>query len=205
MAVNQRGDIRWFSPDPRAVIPLDTRFHVPHGLQRTLRKGRFEITVNHDFGAVIEACSTAHGATWISREIQRSYGELHRLGFAHSVSGSTKTRGRPLRRHARRSVLASMLIGRRRIKVALVAPVERLRSVVSPAGHNGPRHLCSSELKSRAQNTCCLLKQALQLIAAFDGAHRTGLLQAGRPPYGAPSPGASQFLCRAVAPNARPC
>src|SRR5687767_7206346 len=85
MAVNQRGDIRWFSPDPRAVIPLDTRFHVPHGLQRTLRKAKFEISVNHDFGAVIEACSTAHGKTWISREIQRSYGELHRLGFAHSV------------------------------------------------------------------------------------------------------------------------
>jgi leucyl/phenylalanyl-tRNA--protein transferase len=85
MAVNKRGDIRWFSPDPRAVIPLDERFRIPHGLQRVLKKGRFEITLNQEFPAVIAACATAHGETWISKAIIRSYTELHRLGFAHSV------------------------------------------------------------------------------------------------------------------------
>ena len=44
MAVNQRGDIRWFSPDPRAIIPLDDRFHIPHGLKRVLKKNPFEVT-----------------------------------------------------------------------------------------------------------------------------------------------------------------
>ena len=85
MAVNKRGDIRWFSPDPRGVIPLDERFHIPHGLRRVLKKTPFTITINQDFLAVIEACSVAHGETWISKEIIRSYCDLHEGGFAHSV------------------------------------------------------------------------------------------------------------------------
>ena len=85
MAVNKRGDIRWFSPDPRGVIPLDERFHIPHGLRRALKKTPFTITINQDFLAVIAACSVSHGETWISKEIIRSYCELHEGGFAHSV------------------------------------------------------------------------------------------------------------------------
>jgi leucyl/phenylalanyl-tRNA--protein transferase len=85
MAVNKRGDIGWFSPDPRALIPIDERFHISRGLRRTLRKNRFSITSDHDFEAVINACATAHGETWISAEIVRSYRELHRAGHAHSV------------------------------------------------------------------------------------------------------------------------
>jgi leucyl/phenylalanyl-tRNA---protein transferase len=92
MAVNDRGDIAWFSPDPRAIIPLDDRFHIPHGLRRVLKKGQFEIAVDQDFGAVIRACATSHGKTWISREIIRSYCRLHREGHAHSVEA--RIRGR---------------------------------------------------------------------------------------------------------------
>src|SRR5437667_11877931 len=73
MAVNPRGDIGWFSPDPRAIIPLDERFHIPHGLRRALKKGKFEITFDTEFEAVIHACSVSHGATWISEEIIRGY------------------------------------------------------------------------------------------------------------------------------------
>ncbi len=85
MAIDAKGTIGWFSPDPRAIIPLDDRFHIPHGLQRTLRKGRFTVTANRDFSAVIAACSTAHGETWISGDIIRVYTELHRARQAHSV------------------------------------------------------------------------------------------------------------------------
>jgi leucyl/phenylalanyl-tRNA---protein transferase len=85
MAVNQRGDIGWFSPDPRALIPLDKKFHISHGLKRVLKKGVFEVTFDTDFEAVICACSQTHGDTWISKEIIRSYGQLHREGYAHSV------------------------------------------------------------------------------------------------------------------------
>ena len=85
MAINKEGHIGWFAPDPRALIPLDDRFHVPHGLKRTLRKPGFEITIDTDFERVIRACATAHGDTWISKEIIVNYCELHRLGYAHSV------------------------------------------------------------------------------------------------------------------------
>ena len=46
------GEIRWFSPDPRTIIPLET-FHVPHGLRRTLKKNRFEIRIDTAFDAVM--------------------------------------------------------------------------------------------------------------------------------------------------------
>lgn len=85
MAVNARGDIRWFAPDPRGIIPIDDRFHIPHGLKRTLKKEPFTIKVDQAFAEVIRHCSTAHGETWISAEIIRAYCELHALGFAHSV------------------------------------------------------------------------------------------------------------------------
>lgn len=85
MAVNEDGEIAWFSPDPRAIIPLDERFHISHGLKRVLKQHKFEITFDTDFGAVIRSCAKAHGSTWISKEIIHSYSQLHKLGFAHSV------------------------------------------------------------------------------------------------------------------------
>ena len=33
----ENGKIEWFSPDPRAIIPLG-EFHVPHGLRRASQK-----------------------------------------------------------------------------------------------------------------------------------------------------------------------
>lgn len=83
MAMEQ-GEIAWFSPDPRAIIPLDERFHVPHGLKRALRKGAFRIGINSAFERVMRACAERE-ETWINGEIIESYCELHRLGFAHSV------------------------------------------------------------------------------------------------------------------------
>jgi leucyl/phenylalanyl-tRNA--protein transferase len=78
------GEIGWFSPDPRAVIPLDEQFHVPHGLRRTLKKNAFEIRVDTAFHRVIAACARRK-ETWINREILESYRNLHELGHAHSV------------------------------------------------------------------------------------------------------------------------
>jgi leucyl/phenylalanyl-tRNA--protein transferase len=78
------GEIGWFSPDPRAIIPLDEGFHVPHGLKRVLSRGEFELRVNHCFEPVMRACA-GREETWITGEIIESYCELHRRGFAHSV------------------------------------------------------------------------------------------------------------------------
>jgi leucyl/phenylalanyl-tRNA---protein transferase len=86
MAVDARGTIGWFAPDPRAIIPLNHRFHIPHGLRRALHKNKFTITFNTEFEPVIRACATVRDTgNWISEEIIASYTALHRLGHAHSV------------------------------------------------------------------------------------------------------------------------
>jgi leucyl/phenylalanyl-tRNA---protein transferase len=75
--------IAWFSPDPRAIIPLED-FHVPHALRRIARKKIFEIKIDNRFGEVIRACAKRKD-TWINAEIIESYEQLHARGFAHSV------------------------------------------------------------------------------------------------------------------------
>ncbi len=77
------GSIHWFSPDPRAIIPLDG-FKVGHGLRRTLAKEKFQIRINHAFAKVIRACAD-RDETWITPKIIASYEHLHDLGCAHSV------------------------------------------------------------------------------------------------------------------------
>jgi leucyl/phenylalanyl-tRNA--protein transferase len=75
--------IEWFSPDPRAILPLD-KFHVPHTLRRTLKKELFEVQIDRRFAEVIRACAKRND-TWINRQIIESYERLHKLGYAHSV------------------------------------------------------------------------------------------------------------------------
>jgi leucyl/phenylalanyl-tRNA--protein transferase len=77
------GEIEWFSPDPRGVLPL-AEFHVPHALERVLRKGVFEVRINTAFKHVMAQCARRPD-TWINGEIIRSYTRLHELGHAHSV------------------------------------------------------------------------------------------------------------------------
>ena len=83
MSLDDRGEIGWFSPDPRGIIPLDT-FHVPKSLERTVRQGKFEIRMDTAFPEVIAACAE-RDTTWISDRIQLSYEKLFELGYAHSV------------------------------------------------------------------------------------------------------------------------
>jgi leucyl/phenylalanyl-tRNA--protein transferase len=80
------GDIRWYSPDPRGIIPLDT-FHVPARLARTLRTRPFEIRIDSAFRAVIEGCAERpdEDGNWIDGEIIESYCALHAQGIAHSI------------------------------------------------------------------------------------------------------------------------
>jgi leucyl/phenylalanyl-tRNA--protein transferase len=78
------GEILWFSPVMRGVIPLDERFHVPHGLKRILKREPFELRMDTAFREVMEGCSE-RPETWIDPAIVESYCELHRLGFAHSM------------------------------------------------------------------------------------------------------------------------
>jgi leucyl/phenylalanyl-tRNA--protein transferase len=81
---DEDGEIAWFSPDPRAIFPLDT-FHVPRTLQKTIRRGTFEIRIDTAFDDVIAACGDRPEGTWISGDIISVYKTLHESGFAHTV------------------------------------------------------------------------------------------------------------------------
>lgn len=81
------GTLYWYSPDPRAIIPLDT-YKPAKSLRPVLNKSLFEVRLNHDFEGVMRGCASPRDdddATWISEEIIQAYTDLHRLGFAHSV------------------------------------------------------------------------------------------------------------------------
>jgi len=77
--------ICWWSPDPRAILPLDN-LHVSRRLARTLRSGRFQSTMDRDFAGVIRGCAENRGdGTWLVPEMIAAYQRLHELGRAHSI------------------------------------------------------------------------------------------------------------------------
>jgi len=81
------GMIYWYSPDPRAIIPIDT-YKPSKSLRPVLNKKVFEIRVNFNFEEVMRGCSAPRSAeegTWISEEIIAAYTALHQFGYAHSV------------------------------------------------------------------------------------------------------------------------
>lgn len=78
------GEILWFSPERRGLIPLDERFHIPHGLKKALRKRPFEVCWDTAFREVMLGCA-AREETWIDEVILESYCSLHEAGYAHSV------------------------------------------------------------------------------------------------------------------------
>ena len=85
----RRGLLAWWSPDPRAIVPLDG-LRVSRSLRRSTR--RFEIRVDTAFDAVLEACADRHRpGAWISKDIKRAYSRLHQLGWVHSVEAWTPT------------------------------------------------------------------------------------------------------------------
>lgn len=81
------GTLYWYSPDPRAIIPLDT-YKPSKSLRPILNKNLFEIRINADFEGVMKGCALPRqdeDSTWISEEIINAYTELHQMGYAHSV------------------------------------------------------------------------------------------------------------------------
>lgn len=79
-----KDEILWFSPEKRGLIPLDDRFHIPHGLKRSLKRKPFEVKWNTSFREVMLACADRK-ETWIDDVILESYCLLHQAGFAHSI------------------------------------------------------------------------------------------------------------------------
>ena len=80
--------ILWWSPDPRMTLE-PSQIRISRSLRKTLSRGDYELRIDSDFVAVIEACAATprkgqHG-TWITAEMCDAYTCLHRLGYAHSV------------------------------------------------------------------------------------------------------------------------
>ena len=83
MEVERDGPLGWWSPDPRGVLPLDG-LRVSRSLRQSCR--RLRTTVDGAFDAVMAGCADPHRRHgWITPAFTSAYGELHRLGWAHSI------------------------------------------------------------------------------------------------------------------------
>lgn len=77
--------ILWWSPDPRAVIPIDG-VHISRRLRRRVRQGAFQVTWNTAFDQVILACAEERpDGTWLLPEMREAYKRMHREWYAHSI------------------------------------------------------------------------------------------------------------------------
>lgn len=93
---DESGEVCFYEADPRAILPLEAEpgaaggVRVSRSLRAAVRKGRFAITSDEAFEAVIASCAapranTSDGGGWINEEIIGAYTLLHRAGHAHSV------------------------------------------------------------------------------------------------------------------------
>lgn len=80
--------VLWWSPDPRMVLYVD-EFRVSRSLRKRVRRGEFELRVDHAFDAVVHHCAyslrSGQTGTWITPGIAEAYIALHEAGFAHCV------------------------------------------------------------------------------------------------------------------------
>ena len=83
----ETGEILWYSPDPRAIIPIQS-YQPAKSLRPFINQKRFEIRIDTSFEQVMRNCALprpTENETWISEEMIAAYTELHRMGLAHSV------------------------------------------------------------------------------------------------------------------------
>ena len=81
--------IMWFCPLERFVI-FPEKVRISHSMRNILNKNIFTCTINKDFAAVIQNCSTADGrceldGAWLGPDMISAYQHLHDIGFATSV------------------------------------------------------------------------------------------------------------------------
>ncbi|WP_174292948.1 leucyl/phenylalanyl-tRNA--protein transferase [Sphingomonas bacterium] len=77
----------WVEPKQRAILPLDG-FRLSRSLRKTIAADRFRVTADRDFGRMVQLCAESvegRPETWINAGIERAFGVLHAMGFAHSI------------------------------------------------------------------------------------------------------------------------
>ncbi len=77
--------ILWWSPDPRFVIFPD-QLVVSKSMRKIILRNEFEVRMNTSFEKVISLCAKVkrkgQPGTWITDDMQSSYLEFHKKGFA---------------------------------------------------------------------------------------------------------------------------
>ncbi len=83
MADEATGNINWFMPEVRTVIPLEN-YNIPRSARKAIEKIDFEIRFNTNLMAVVEGCADRE-TTWISNELIDAYRRLKKRRHIHTV------------------------------------------------------------------------------------------------------------------------
>jgi len=81
--------IKWWSPDPRIVLRLDS-FNFPEDRLKFLQ-AQFRVTYNTEFEKTVRLCQQVYNIKdqmnneWLSERAFRSFSELYQKGYAHSL------------------------------------------------------------------------------------------------------------------------
>lgn len=83
MADESSGEISWYMPNIRTIIPLDS-YNIPRSLKKIIPKLNFEVKFDSDFLSVVKGCAE-RDKTWISGELIEAYLRLEKIGHVHTV------------------------------------------------------------------------------------------------------------------------
>lgn len=83
MADAETGNINWYLPEVRTIIPLYT-FNIPRSARKVIEEQNFEIKFDTDFEGVLAGCADRE-STWISEELKAAYRRLKKRGHIHTV------------------------------------------------------------------------------------------------------------------------
>jgi leucyl/phenylalanyl-tRNA--protein transferase len=82
------GIIHWFCPPQRMVL-FPGELKISRSMKKILNAGKFSVTEDRAFEAVIQNCAHQHtltkGGTWIDDDFISAYTRLYQLGHAHSI------------------------------------------------------------------------------------------------------------------------
>ena len=83
---NENDPILWWSPNPRLLL-YPNEFNLKKSFKKILRKRDFIVKFDHNFEHTIQMCAKIREkeGTWLIKDMQEAYIELHKMGFAHSV------------------------------------------------------------------------------------------------------------------------